>query len=284
MLYLRYLHPKIDSFYLKIKKFYDSIQLNLGIKRFIEKCLPKPRYRWLYAFDTKIIYPVYKFLDEYFINRIIYHYGASYRWKDEKSQNLDKSRFNLGYGDIHYAIIRNQKPKHVLCIGSMYGFIPFMMAKACMENGKGHVDFVDAGYDIRDDKDKKRHYYGQGFWKKNNPSNHFNYLLTTKCITTHVMTSRQFASKYKRKYDYIYLDGDHSYKGVWHDIKLYWPRLRVGGYLCLHDIHFKRVEEGLPFEHWKAWKKLIKKAPNKMEISNNYSGLGFIQKTGKENI
>lgn len=272
---LRYIHPKLNH-------LYDSTQLNLGIKRALHKLTPIFQYQWLASFDNKIIYPIFKFLEEYLTTRIIYHYGADYRWGDLKSHNLDINKFNLGYGFIHYSIIRNQRPDRVLCLGSMYGYIPFMMAKACMENGKGHVDFVDAGYDIGSDKDNKRHYYGQGFWKKVKPSEHFSYLLSPKFITTHVMTSYEFAKKNKHEYDYIYLDGDHSYEGAVSDLKCFWPRLKKEGFLCLHDIHFKRIEEGLPFEHWKIWKELVNKARNKFELSNHYSGLGFIQKTGKE--
>lgn len=282
MPYLKFLHPKIESSYLKIKRVYDSIKLNLGIKRFLAKILPKPQYRWLQTIDTKIIYPIYKFLGEYFTNRIIYHYGADYRWNDQKSQNLDKEHYNLGYGYIHHAIIRNQRPKRVLCVGSMYGFIPFMMAKACMENKKGRVDFVDAGYDIHDKADAKRHYYGQGFWGKHNPQKHFSYLLSAKYITTHVMTTEEFAKKHRFKYDYIYLDGDHTYKGVLKDFKLFWPHLTRRGILCLHDIHFKKIAGGVSFEHWKFWKELVKKMQYKIELSNLYSGLGFIQKIEKK--
>jgi len=274
---LRYLHPKIN-------RLFDSFQLNLGIKRFLY-LLTNPHYvSWLTSFDDKIVYPIYKLLNDYLTTRTIYHYGADYRWGDIKSHNLDIDRFNLGYGLIHHAIIRNQKPKRVLCVGSMYGFVPFMMAKACMENGEGHVDFVDAGYDMKTQKDVKRHYYGQGFWKTVNPKKHFSYLLSPKFITTYIMASGEFAKKYKYKYDYIYLDGDHSYKGALRDFKLFWPRLKKDGYFCLHDIHFKRIEEGLPFEHWKLWNQLVKKMPYKFELSNDYSGLGFIQKRGDEKI
>jgi len=281
---LRYLHPRIRKAYLYFKGNYDSLQLNLGVKRLFSRLLPKPEYKWLLGFDNKIIYPVYKFLNEYLSLRIIYHYGADYRWGDIKSQNIDLENVNLGYGYTHFSFIRNQKPKRILCIGSMYGFIPYMMAKACMENGQGHIDFVDAGYDIGSKKDKKKHYYGQGFWKKINPNLHFSYLLSPNFIKTFVMTSSQFAKKNKYKYDYIYLDGDHSYKGALRDFKLFWPRLKNDGYFCLHDIHFKRIEEGLPFEHWKLWNQLVKKLPYKFELSNNYSGLGFIQKKGDEKI
>lgn len=36
-------------------------------------------------------------------------------------------------------------------------------------------------------------------------------------------------------FDYIFIDGDHSYEGVLSDLKLCWPLLEEGGVLVLHD-------------------------------------------------
>eukprot|EP00557_Chaetoceros_sp_GSL56_P007280 CAMPEP_0176489726 /NCGR_PEP_ID=MMETSP0200_2-20121128/7460_1 /TAXON_ID=947934 /ORGANISM="Chaetoceros sp., Strain GSL56" /LENGTH=140 /DNA_ID=CAMNT_0017886923 /DNA_START=430 /DNA_END=849 /DNA_ORIENTATION=+ len=36
-------------------------------------------------------------------------------------------------------------------------------------------------------------------------------------------------------YDFIYLDGDHSYMGVKQEIPLYWSKLKRGGVLAGHD-------------------------------------------------
>ena len=164
----------------------------------------------------------------------------------------------------------------------MYGYIPYMMAKACNENNFGHVDFVDASYDINATKDKNDHFYGQGFWKKCNPKKHFSYLGSGNFISTHIMTTEEFAQKYpNKKYDYIYLDADHSYQGALTNIKLFWSRLNQDGYLCFHDIHFDRIVKNVSFEHGRIWTDLSK-MPYKIEISNHYSGIGFIQKIGNQ--
>lgn len=39
----------------------------------------------------------------------------------------------------------------------------------------------------------------------------------------------------KETFDYIFIDGDHSYEGVKSDLDLCWPLLEVGGVLVLHD-------------------------------------------------
>ncbi|HEX5096648.1 MAG TPA: class I SAM-dependent methyltransferase [Acidimicrobiia bacterium] len=35
--------------------------------------------------------------------------------------------------------------------------------------------------------------------------------------------------------DAVYLDGDHSYEGVAHDIEMWWPKVKSGGVLAGHD-------------------------------------------------
>ena len=249
---------------------------NLGIKRHIEKFTFHFLNWYQFSFETKFLYRLYKLLDNHFTNRIFFHYGADYRWNDQRSQNLDKDTFNQGYGLAHYALIRNQKPKNLLCIGSMYGYIPYMMSKACEENGYGKVDFVDAGYDIDDSNDRARHNFGLGFWKKHNVKKHFSYLLDNSYIDFHLMRSQDFAKKTKKKYDYIYIDGGHWYAQAKEDFSLFWPKLKEEGFLVFHDIHYEVVSKGIPFEYWKLWEELIEEFGFKFELSNHYSGLGFI--------
>jgi len=116
-----------------------------------------------------------------------------------KKSELRKKTANYGYGLFHYSMIRNQKPKKILCVGSMYGYIPYMLAKACEENGFGHVDFIDVGFNLKDSNDKMTHYFGQDFWKKETIKKHFSYFLDPKFIKTYIMTTKIFAKKYPKK-------------------------------------------------------------------------------------
>lgn len=269
-------------FYSSLSKIYDSIQLNLGIKTFVKERLQDVKR----LYDHKVIYRLYQQIEKYIFNETIRHYGADYKWGDEQSQNLDKKTNNYGYGLFHYSMIRNQKPRKILCVGSMYGYIPYMLTKACMDNGFGKVDFVDASYNFSKKSDKKVHYFGQGFWNEKTADRHFSYFLDSKYIKTHVMTTQEFAEKYKKNtYDYIYLDGDHSYQGALLDMKLFWPRLNKEGFISFHDIHLRPEflsknarKTGLEFGYRKIWSELIKQKTFKFELSNHYSGLGFIQK------
>lgn len=256
-----------------------SFHFGLGLKTKIKRI-----YSWLenkYLIDH--VYPGLLIrMVPLFYKRIEYHYGADYRWFDEKSQNIDPRTSNLGYGLIHYAIVRNQKPKRILCVGSMYGFIPFMLARACQDNKIGHVDFVDAAFDMDNPKNKFNHIYGRGFWKRTDPKQHFSQYLHNTYISTHVMTLEEFFKKHpQRTYDYIYLDGDHRYQGARRAVLQSWKHLNEEGYLCLHDIHFKVVADGITFGQWKVWQELTEKSNYKMEFTNHYSGIGIVQKISK---
>lgn len=35
--------------------------------------------------------------------------------------------------------------------------------------------------------------------------------------------------------DLVYIDGDHSYDAVWHDLQAWWPKVKPGGLLAGHD-------------------------------------------------
>ncbi|MEM6530769.1 MAG: class I SAM-dependent methyltransferase, partial [Chloroflexota bacterium] len=53
--------------------------------------------------------------------------------------------------------------------------------------------------------------------------------------------------------DLLFVDGDHSYKGVSRDLRLYLPHLRPGGILIMHDSAYSPVrsaidEQVLPLE------------------------------------
>ncbi|HCC84809.1 MAG TPA: hypothetical protein DEP87_03950 [Candidatus Pacebacteria bacterium] len=261
----------------KIFKLVNSIKLNWGIKTWVRNRFDLAEY----FIENKLIYPVFKKFERHIYHKIVSHYGADYKWGEQRSQNLRKTSY--GYGLFHYTMIRNQKPKRILCLGSMYGYIPYMMAKACEDNGYGHVDFVDAGYDLESGLDPHVHFFGQGFWPKTDLKKHFSYFLDSKYISTHLMKTAEFAQKTTQTYDYVYLDADHSYLGAKSDVLNFWPKLNSEGYLVFHDIHFQKTLHGVDFEFWKIWAEMSNQ-PFKLEVSNHYSGLGIIQKLGSQKL
>jgi predicted O-methyltransferase YrrM len=142
---------------------------------------------------------------------------------------------------------------------------------ACKDNRRGIVDFVDAGIDI---DDQKNYWDGRGFWKKNDPERHFDKINIGEYIKTYVMTTKEFASRYRHRYDYVYIDGDHSYEGVKLDYELFWPRLNRGGLMLLHDISEKgKVGEGV-YGVWRLWQEIKPKGALELPMA---SGLGILR-------
>jgi len=194
---------------------------------------------------------------------------------DEYGHEADIGESDLGYGWMHYSMIRLTKPKRILCVGSRHGYIPAILAQACKENKFGHVDFVDAGYGEND----KSHWTGVGFWKTQEGGNIFNGFGLGKYISTFIQTTAEFTKKYpQNKYSYIYIDADHSYKGIAFDYKKTWPMLVRGGFMSFHDISIKEKKPEGNYGVWKLWDKL-EKTNTTIKFPFSGSGLGIIQKT-----
>ncbi len=220
---------------------------------------------------------IFDFFDQELFSRSVAKKILS-RFGGNAGHNLNEYRGELGYGLIHYALITNCKPENVLCIGSMKGFIPAMCALACKDNQRGHVDFVDAGYD----KSHPSNWGGIGFWRKVNPMSHFSSMGFSRWLTTHVMTSEEFARKNKREWQYIYIDADHSYEGVKKDYQLLWPRLQKGGFMVFHDVLLRRHPEHTNFGVWKFWNELPERHKITIPFTHSAvlpSGLGILQKS-----
>ncbi len=205
------------------------------------------------------------------IKNFINHFSKGDNWHE-----LDENSGNLGYGWVHYSLIRLLKPKRVLCIGSRYGFIPAICALACRDNGFGVVDFVDAGFSQNNILDKDRHWGGVGFWNDKKIDKHFAKYGLAEHLKLHVMLSADFKNKYpKRKWGYMHLDGDHSYKGVKKDFHDFWPSLETKGIVGFHDIN-TNLENDLDYGVDKFWQEISKKYSAFDFPGSN--GLGLIQK------
>lgn len=45
--------------------------------------------------------------------------------------------------------------------------------------------------------------------------------------------------------DFVFIDADHSYEGVIRDVSAWAPKVRKGGYVMGHDIHFDTVKKAV---------------------------------------
>jgi hypothetical protein len=139
---------------------------------------------------------------------------------------------SLGFGAIHYGLVTNLKPERALVIGSRHGYVPAIIALALELNGAGALDFVDASYtDAVHGFD--RAYGGVGHW--NAEASPFAACNLTR-VTMHVVRSAEFFEHCDATYQYIYLDGDHSYDGCRFDFEQAALRADEGAVIALHDV------------------------------------------------
>lgn len=152
-----------------------------------------------------------------------------------------------------------------------------MLAQACYENKYGSVDFVDAGFGLR----KNVPGHNRSFWRSDASVGHFSYLSKNKYIRIHIMTSEEFVKKYPTAtWDYVYIDGDHSYIGVKKDFRLFWKRVQKNGFMVFHDITTK--DNGIfTYGVRKFWKELLHSKTYHSVFFDGKCGLGMLQKVSK---
>lgn len=70
----------------------------------------------------------------------------------------------------------------------------------------------------------------------------------------------------------LHIDGLHTYEAVRHDFEAWWPKVRPGGVVLLHDIEERHDDFGV----WKLWDELCAQWPHAAFTHNH--GLGLIRK------
>ncbi|MFA5490562.1 MAG: hypothetical protein WC284_15350 [Candidimonas sp.] len=123
------------------------------------------------------------------------------------SQGVDHD--NLGLGYIYYGLTRMIKPKTIVCIGNLYGFVPYMFALAIKHNGFGKITFIDANLDETVDDIS---WNGEGFWGKGG-TGIFSYL----GVDVEVIIDKTQNIKWSSPIDICYIDGQKDLDGLTHD-------------------------------------------------------------------
>tara|TARA_R110002020_G_scaffold405888_4_gene615906 strand:- start:994 stop:1638 length:645 start_codon:yes stop_codon:yes gene_type:complete len=82
----------------------------------------------------------------------------------------------------------------------------------------------------------------------------------------------RYNKRYNYMFDVIFIDGDHSYKGVKNDFEMAMPFLNKGGSVIFHDINSKVCEGVVKF-----WKEIKNKKCLEF-IDGNKCGIGIYKK------
>src|SRR5262250_1684231 len=108
----------------------------------------------------------------------------------------DPGTLNLGFGFVYYGLVRALRPRHVLVIGSGFGFSVVCLALGLKDNDRGRLTFVDPSYSVFKDG-PFRTVGGTAQW--NDPQQvraHFRRFGVERIVSHHKLTSAQFFAGY----------------------------------------------------------------------------------------
>lgn len=203
--------------------------------------------------------------------------------------------FNLGFGYIFYAVARAMRPESVVVIGSKAGFSPLCFALGMAANAgvgihkaecyhtilrgpqSGRLWFVDPSYAA--DRGDKDHWYGIGTWDDpGRTASLWESFGVGHVVQHYKMKSDDFLrrSDCPKNIDIVYIDGDHSYSGVVHDITQYAPRLSPQGIIIAHDVDPRLKDEFPDVGGYEAIESLPKTQYEVFRLPV-YPGLAFIR-------
>jgi hypothetical protein len=169
--------------------------------------------------------------------------------------------------DFELEWLAEQASKHKMIaeIGSYLG----RSTRAMADNTSGVIYAVDTWKGTAGDESFPKEPYKDYFWQeftKNLGDHLWNRTMTSvRHVIAMRMTSLEAAAKFSEKgikFDFIFLDGDHSYESVRNDILAWRPLMREGGMFSGHD-----YDSGYPGVV-QAVRELIAPVPNQVRGSS----------------
>lgn len=168
----------------------------------------------------------------------------------------DRASLNIGFGFLYYGLVRALRPRHIVVVGSGYGFSVVCLALGLKDNGAGHLSFVDPSYSVM--REGLLHTVG-GTAQWDDPERvraHFARFGVEDRVLHYRETSEAFFEAYERRalppVDIAFIDGNHAYDAVQHDFMEALARCRRNSYLLLHDtnIYMRELVRHAGVKRW----------------------------------
>jgi hypothetical protein len=174
----------------------------------------------------------------------------------------DEGTLNIGFGFLYYALVRSLRPRHIVVIGSGYGFSVVCLALGLKDNGEGRLSFVDPSYSLLE-HGPLRTVGGTSQW--DDPQGvraHFQRFGVADHVRHFKMTSDAFFADWPQHglppVDVAFIDGNHSFEQVRYDFLATLGHIRRNGYILLHDTNIY-VREFLRHAGVKRWLKVVER-------------------------
>jgi cephalosporin hydroxylase len=185
-------------------------------------------------------------------------------------------------------IVENIKPNVVIEIGTDLGETLFLWGKICdgtvisIDLPNGRFGTADGPFGTTGGYTEEKIPLYKSFGKDIQLIRDDSHSATTLQKVKEILNGRQV--------DFLFIDGDHSYKGVSDDFLIYSPLVRKGGLIAFHDIVQHKIEGVGVSELWQQikdtneyWGKIDKSQCFEMtEIVENdiqsWAGIGVLKK------
>ncbi len=141
---------------------------------------------------------------------------------------------NVDVANAYYSLTRMLRPNLVVEIGCFIGFSSLHIAQALKDQGFGKQISIDA-FDWDVDA-------GCGMENRQIVAERYRIKSGLEDILTYIkgystVVYPDVLPQIREKIDLLFIDGDHRVDGVIADFNTYYPQVRRGGYIVLHDIH-----------------------------------------------
>lgn len=182
--------------------------------------------------------------------------------------NEDANNLNLGFGFLYYGLVRALRPRHLLVIGSGFGFSVVCLALGLKDNGAGQLSFVDPSYSVL--KHGPLHTVG-GTAQWDDPQKvqrRFSRFGVERLVTHYKLTSAEFFTAEASRlpaFDVAFIDGSHAYADVRRDFLNTLHHTHRNSYILLHDTNIY-VRELVRHAGVKRWLKVIAKEKEHFEV------------------
>lgn len=157
---------------------------------------------------------------------------------DKNTADLIENQFSNKPGHMSphqpavlHTLVRMFNCKNIIEIGSLYGKSTCIMLDALPE---AHITCIDTFEYTLDEKGTEQCYYDK-------------FLENTKEYSNRITVKKELSSKVHKElpdsvYDCLFIDGDHSYNGIYTDILHYHTKLAPGGLIVGHDYPNPKAE------------------------------------------
>lgn len=178
--------------------------------------------------------------------------------------------FNNWLGHLPFArdLIGSIRPSTLVELGTHYGESYFGFCQSVVESGAQCTCYaVDTWKG-----DEQAGFYGDEVFEDVKEYNDKHYSSFSNLLR---MTFDQAVTQFEdNSLHMLHIDGLHTYDAAAHDVRVWFPKLRPGGVMLLHDVEVRRNG----FQVWRLWEELQATFPT--FTFRHHSGLGVLRKPG----